>query len=105
MIYLLNTPVLTAYGTYRFRGPLKVEKASELLVHGFVSAIGHVTTAELLSELLGFEIIHQRVQIEMKPGDQALVFRLLKRLPMGDISSRSALEKAGYELALLERIT
>lgn len=56
---LLNTSILTSFGTYNYE-PLPLE-AARALVEEFKregktieSAIGHQTTAELLSSLLGF---------------------------------------------------
>ncbi|NKI33914.1 DUF1874 domain-containing protein [Wenzhouxiangella sp. XN79A] len=104
MIYLLNSPVLTSYGTYEFQGPVSPDSAGKLMTEGFVSAIGHSSTAEILSDLLGHHIEHQRISVQMETGDRAIVFRLLQRVPPQDISSKQQLEEVGYELAILERV-
>lgn len=103
MIYILNTPVLTNWGKYSFR-KITVAEAKALLSQGFISAVGHKGTAEILSEVLGVEIPENRVQIVMNQGDVALVFRLLKRLPEGVVLSKEELEALPYELGILERI-
>jgi hypothetical protein len=104
MIYILNSPVLTTYGHYNFSGPITVAKARNLLQSEFVSAIGHASTAELLSVLLDISIPINRVRIEMQPGDKALVFRLLERVEEGRVFSREEVEKLPFELGVLERI-
>ena len=50
--YLFNSPVLTAWGNYDYQGPLNTQQARLLLPADFISAIGHESTAILLSELL-----------------------------------------------------
>lgn len=101
--YILNTPVLTNYGVFRFR-QIDVEGANEILQDGFISAVGHQGTAEVLTALLGVEIHLNRQQIEMLPGDSAIVFRLLKRMPEGVVLSKEELLALPYEIGLLERI-
>ena len=60
----------------------------QLLERGFISAIGHQGTAELLSELLGMNIPVNRIAIRLDHGDRAIVIQLLERLPEGKILSR-----------------
>lgn len=103
MINVMNSPVLTNYGRFNF-DPITVAEAKNLLQGGFVSAIGHTSTAELLSTLLGMTIPTNRVRIEMQPGDKALVFRLLERIEEGKVLSLEEIEKLPFELGVLERL-
>ena len=101
-IYILNSPILTAYGRYTFK-PVSLEEAKTLLSSKFVSAVGHASTAQFLSRLLGVHVPAQRVRVEMQPGDIAVVFRLLERLPEGKVLNEEELQHVPYELGLLKR--
>jgi len=102
--YLLNSPVLTDYGLYRFEGPLELDVVRRWLDQGFVSAIGHTSTAAWLSALLGREIPMQRLAIHMAVGDEALVVKLGRRLPEGVVLDEAALTEIPYEFGLLQRL-
>ena len=104
MRYLLNTPILTTYGHYRFEGPLPLSAARQFAEQGAQSAIGHAGTAEFLSQRLRVEVPNRRDAVRMQPGDQALVFRLLKRLPEGSVLDSEALAGTAHEFGLLTRL-
>lgn len=102
-VYVLNTPVLTSYGRYVFT-KITPEEAKSVLTNGFISAVGHEGTAKVLSTILGIPVPTNRVAITMQPGDRAIVFRLLTRLPEGKVLSEEELKVLPYELGLLERV-
>lgn len=104
LIYVLNTPIVTAYGDFRFSGPIPPEEAARRLAGGFTSAVGHAASAAFLSAVLGVEVPASRIAVSMQPGDQALVLRLLDRLPEGQVLSPEQLAGVPYELAWLERV-
>lgn len=103
MLYLLNTPILTAYGEYRFSGPLTIPEAKSLLKNTYTSAIGHEGAATFLGALLEQPIQVNRVAITMQPGDRALVLRLKGRLPEGVVLDAAQMQAIPFELSLLER--
>lgn len=103
MIYLLNSPILTSYGTWRFEGPISVDHARKLLEKGFVSAIGHESSAKFLSLLLKLDIPANRIAAKMEAGDSALVLRVKERLPEGMLLNDAAFKDISWELSLLVR--
>ena len=100
MIFILNTPILTNWGEYVF-SRISLERAKSLLQGGFTSAVGHEGTASLMSRLTGVEIPVNRVSIKMEAGDQAIVFRVLTRLPEGKVLSEEELQTIPYEFGLM----
>ena len=105
-LFVLNAPILTEYGKYNFRkAELKEVKYLLFLWQGkFISAIGHQSTANLMIHLVKFDIPVNRVQIKMQPGDMAIIFRVLRRLPEGKVLTQEELSEIPYEFGILQRL-
>ncbi len=103
MITLLNTSILTAFGVYRYE-PIALEEAKLMIARGFVSAIGHESTATILSELLGESVPINRFDYQQQIGDRAIVFKLKRRPPEGAILTADEIQSIGYEFGLLTRL-
>jgi hypothetical protein len=70
--------------------------------YGFISSIGHASTAELLTSLLEMRVEMNRIQIKLEPSDVAVVFQLQSRLNEGQVLSREELEKLQYKFYKVE---
>lgn len=103
-LYIINAPILTAYGLWEFSGPLTINKARRTLTAGFVSAIGHEASANVLSQILGITVPVNRITINMLPEDEALILRLLQRLPEGKVLDEAELKALDFEPGLLKRL-
>lgn len=103
--YILNSAVLTSPGRYSYR-LVGAKEAQDWAQRGdFVSAVGYPETAELLSTLLGVEVPAQRVEVQMQPGDEALVFRLKVRPEpgkKGSLGQDFLLENAEFGILVRE---
>lgn len=106
---LLNTGILTSYGTFTFE-PLSLIEARELVREfhqtgkAIQSAIGHQSTADLLTALLEIPVAANRMTFKQTMDDLALVFKLNARPAEGKVLSHVELEEIGYEFGLLTRI-
>lgn len=102
--YILNTSIMTSYGTW-FYEPITLEDAiKDLAVGGFVSAIGHESTASFLTLLTGILIPVNRIMVDMKEGDTALVLKLKTRLEEGKVLTLDELKNVPYELGSVYKI-
>ena len=83
--------------------PITIEYAQRLIKeNGFISAIGHNSTAEVLTTLLETNIPMNRIQFKQSPGQKCIVFSLNKRIEEGRILSFDEIREIGYSLNLLE---
>jgi hypothetical protein len=96
MLYIANAFSLNMLGqplpqqglTLRVR-PISLEEVKGVLQSTpFISAVGHPSTAAVMSALLGVEVPPNRVSITLSPGDRLIVFQLAVRLAEGQILSQ-----------------
>jgi len=100
-VYLLNTTVIPcgADGLWEVTTlPLEFAKRN---ASNFVSAVGHESTAAIMSELLGKQVPVSRAQVAPVPGDKLLCFKLKRRTPEWVVLSKEGIEKWGYEWVLM----
>lgn len=69
------------------------------------SAIGHQSTADLLSMLLEYNVTVSRLEFKQTTDDLALIFKLKRRPSEGKILNRDEIDEIGYEFGLLSRTT
>jgi len=105
-LVLLNTSILTSFGEFSYT-PRTLQEAREILNMTLdcnstpISAIGHESTAQIMSELLGYPVKVNRINFKMEPGDGALVFKLNGRPTEGKILSIGEIEQIGYSWGYL----
>jgi hypothetical protein len=103
-ITLLNTSILTTYGTFDFQ-PISLAEAKDLVKNiETESLIGHASTADILSELLGIEVQTNRTEYLQNVDDIALIFKLKSRISEGRVLNRTEIEEIGYEFGVLRRL-
>jgi intein-encoded DNA endonuclease-like protein len=66
-----------------------------------VSAIGHESTARLVSQLLGFDLPMNRIQVSLDYRTELSVFQLRTRLPEGKILSEEELKQVEYDFYIV----
>lgn len=116
MITILNTSILTEYGDYSYL-KISLQQARDLITEsynpmtgdpskceGWQSAIGHESTAKIISTLLDIDCPVNRIQYSQEVGERALVFKLNGRPEEGKILSIGEIEEMGYSWGLLIRV-
>lgn len=103
---LLNTSIITTDGTFTLR-TISHDEALELIqdANEIDSAIGHESTALIMTALLGVAVEVNRQIFQQQVGQQVLVFKLRGRPPEGKILTTAEIEQIGYSWQLLERNT
>ena len=100
----MNTTILPNDGLYKLE-TISLETARAFVSDStFTSAIGHESTAKVLTALLGVEVPMNRTMVSLDVGDQALCFKLLTRLQEGVVLSEQELKELPYEFKLLTRV-
>ena len=107
MLYILNSSTLPLKSGKEYLIKAKeitVEEARDLLKNNnFVSAIGHESTAQALSNIFGINIPYNRIQIFLDDGDKLISIILKKRLEEGKvIKTVEELEQIGYDIWYFE---
>lgn len=102
--YVYNVPVLTAYGLFSFEKVSIEEAVAFLRSPGWISAIGHIGTSQLLTQLSGVQVPVNRISTHMEPGDEALVFRLVQRQREGSELTLEDVRAMPHEYGRLKRI-
>jgi hypothetical protein len=74
-----------------------LDEVKKILNSSYISAVGHASTAELLTKLLGKEIKQNRVEIKLKQDDVLIVFQVLTRLPEGVVLDEQTLTTIPYK--------
>lgn len=102
-IAILNTSIATADGSYEL-ATISVDEARDLVDGAdILSAVGHESTAQILTTLLGLHVAVNRINFQQQPGQVALVFKLNGRAPEGRILSADEVEAIGYDFKTLTR--
>ena len=103
---LLNTSILTTAGAYRLID-ITLDDARRIVsdhAGNLDSAIGHQSTAEIMTTLLGTEIPVNRQMFTQEVGQAALVFKPNGRPPEGKILTVEEIEEIGYKFQVLKRL-
>ena len=105
MITILNTSILTTTGTFRL-DDITLEEAKNLVHNNeILSAVGHKSTADILTTLLQKEIPANRIEYAQNVNEKALVFKLNGRPEEGKILTADEIQEIGYKFQLLTKLS
>jgi hypothetical protein len=110
-IVLLNAVSLSMIPEEWTETTLRVRKTSPeevrtlLTTHEFESAVGHQSTADFLTALLGVQIKAERRQVTFQPDTLYVVFQLIGRLPEGRVLTEEELRAVNYRFYTVEVLT
>lgn len=105
MITILNTSILTTTGTFRL-DDITLKEAKNLVHNNdILSAVGHKSTADILTTLLQKEIPANRIEYAQNVNEKALVFKLNGRAEEGKILTADEIQEMGYKFQLLTKVS
>lgn len=100
---VLNTSILTEAGEYKLVD-ISLQEAKEIVsTNELDSAVGHQSTADIMTTLLGVEVKMNRQMFSQQVGQSCLIFKLNGRPAEGAILSVEEVETMGYKFQLLLR--
>lgn len=105
-LFIFNTTIIVNDGVYSMK-TVDLDEAREIISSSpnFISAIGHSSTAEIISTVLGADVPENRINASFDNiGDKALCFKLNSRPKEGSILDLQQLQEIGFTWKLLERI-
>ena len=103
-IAILNTSILTEDGLFKMES-ISLEDAKKLIEGKIIdSAVGHQSTADILTTLLGTQVPMNRQLFKQEVGQIALVFKLNGRSEEGKILTKEDIEKIGFSFKKLTRL-
>jgi Domain of unknown function (DUF1874) len=101
---LLNTTICTTDGLFSVKSITLDEARAFVSSAELDSAIGHESTAQIMSTLLGVEVQMNRQQFVQQVGQDALVFKLKGRPAEGRVLDLDEIQEIGYEFKLMTRL-
>ena len=102
---VLNTSILTTEGTFTLKD-ITLEEARNLVTENeILSAVGHQSTADILTTLLEKEVLMNRIMFEQELNQKALVFKLNGRPEEGKILTAEEIHQIGFKFQLLTKIS
>lgn len=105
MITILNTSILTTTGTFKLND-ITLDEAKNLVhKNDILSAVGHKSTADILTTLLEKEIPANRIEYAQNVNEKALVFKLNGRAEEGKILTADEIQEMGYKFQLLTKLS
>ena len=100
-VAILNCAIVTSVGNFTLKD-ITLEEAKEIIEDKDVlSAVGHQSTADVLTSLLEREVPMNRITFKQEGGQSAIVLKLNGRIPEGRILSQQEIEEIGYSFQLL----
>jgi hypothetical protein len=81
---------------------ISLQEAKNILSGGFISAVGHQATADILSKLLDIPVLFNRIEVKLQKGDVLIVFQLLKRLEEGKVLTEEEIKNLPYKIMKVE---